>query len=398
MSTTTKHSNLELTILMPCLNEAKTLGKCIAQASGYLERKGISGEVLIADNGSTDGSQSVAEQLGARVIAVSRKGYGAALIAGIESSRGSMIVMGDSDESYDFSQLDPFIVKLTGGFDLVMGNRFKGGIAPGAMPFLHRYLGNPVLSFLGRLFFKTPIGDFHCGLRAFNRQAIRSLNLRCEGMEFASEMIVKASLNRLRITEVPTALSKDGRDRPPHLRTWRDGWRHLRFLLLFTPRWLFLYPGLLLLGLSAVQFALSLARPTSVQGWPIGIHTLLFAAAGLVIGIQTAIFALGAVLARSCARIRLPHHREKLALKFVSGAWLPVAGVVATAIGFSFSVWFAWKWGTSGFGVLNPDEAMRRVIPAVTLMMIGTQCLLASTFFAALRSAFESQRSGIKDE
>ena len=237
---TSSANSLELTILMPCLNEAETLERCIVKATRYLAESGIVGEVVIADNGSTDGSQAIAQRLGARVVDVPVRGYGAALGMGIRSAHGRYIIMGDSDDSYDFSKLNGFVAKLREGFDLVMGNRFLGGIAPGAMPFLHRYLGNPVLTFIGRLFFKCPARDFHCGLRGFSRAAIMGLSLRTTGMEFASEMVVKASLNKLKITEIPTTLDKDGRSRPPHLRTWRDGWRHLRFLLMYSPRWLFL--------------------------------------------------------------------------------------------------------------------------------------------------------------
>ncbi|MGQ3257417.1 MAG: glycosyltransferase family 2 protein, partial [Microbacterium aurantiacum] len=248
--------DLELTILMPCLNEAETLEVCIRKARGFLERSGIEGEVLISDNGSTDGSQELAARLGARVTHAPRRGYGAALINGIETARGRFIIMGDADDSYDFENLQPFVDRLREGADLVMGNRFAGGIAPGAMPPLHKYLGNPVLSGIGQLFFRPNVGDFHCGLRGFNRDRIAALGLQTTGMEFASEMVVKATLARpnYRIEEVPTTLKKDGRSRPPHLRSWHDGWRHLRFLLIFAPRWLFVYPGLVafLLGALAV--------------------------------------------------------------------------------------------------------------------------------------------------
>lgn len=233
----------ELTILMPCLNEAETLARCITKARAFLIRSGIVGEVLIADNGSTDGSQQIAAVQGARVVAVKKKGYGSALLGGIHAARGRYVIMGDSDDSYDFSRLDGFVEKLRDGCQLVMGNRFLGGIEPGAMPALHRYLGNPVLSTIGRLFFRSPCGDFHCGLRGFDRDAVLALDLQSPGMEFASEMVVKATIRELRIAEVPTTLSPDGRSRPPHLKSWRDGWRHLRFLLLFSPRWLFLFPG-----------------------------------------------------------------------------------------------------------------------------------------------------------
>lgn len=375
---------------MPCLNEARTLGNCIERAKTFLSMSGTAGEVLIADNGSTDGSQSIATGLGARVVAVPTRGYGAALIAGIAQARGRYVIMGDSDESYDFSALQPFVNALRGGHELVMGNRFAGGIAPGAMPFLHRYLGNPVLSFIGRLFFKSPVGDFHCGLRGFDREAIRRLGLRCEGMEFASEMIVKASLQGVSITEVPTTLSKDGRDRPPHLRTWRDGWRHLRFLLLFTPRWLFLYPGAILAIVSLIQLVVSQLNPSGLGRWPVGIHTQLFASAGLVLGYQTMLFAMGAMLARSYARLNAPHARERWILRLSSTPLLWIVGTLFSVTGAGLCISLAWQWGSTGFGALSPEEAMRRIIPGVALLLIGTQSLLAMVFFAAMQSAFDS--------
>lgn len=231
---------IELTILMPCLNEAETIGICIDKALSYLARSGIRGEVLIADNGSTDNSRAISSEKNVRIVLVDQRGYGAALRAGIAAALGRYVMMGDADNSYDFAHLDNFVVKLREGYDLVMGNRFRGGILPGAMPLLHRYLGNPFLSFIGRLFFNVEIGDFHCGLRGFHRSRIVELGLHTTGMEFASEMIIAASLRGYAITEVPTTLSKAGRSRRPHLRTWRDGWRHLRFLLIFSPRWLFM--------------------------------------------------------------------------------------------------------------------------------------------------------------
>ena len=238
-------AEIELSIVMPCLNEAETLEQCIRGALDFLEQNGITGEVIVADNGSTDGSQEIGVRARARVVDIEPRGYGSALIGGITAARGRFVIMGDADSSYDFSNLMPFVQKLREGYDLVMGNRFLGGIKPGAMPWPNRYLGNPVLSSLGRLFFRSPIGDFHCGIRGFLRESVLKMDLRTTGMEFASEMVVKASSQKLRVIEVPTTLSPDGRSRPPHLRRWRDGWRHLRFMLLFSPRWLFLYPGIL---------------------------------------------------------------------------------------------------------------------------------------------------------
>jgi glycosyltransferase involved in cell wall biosynthesis len=384
---------IELTILMPCLNEARTLATCITKARCFLARAGVNGEVVIADNGSTDGSQAIAEGAGARVVNVPVRGYGAALIAGINAAQGRFVIMGDSDDSYDFGALDPFVDALRAGNQLVVGNRFRGGIGPGAMPLLHRYLGNPVLSFLGRRFFGGELSDFHCGLRGFDRDAIRGLHLVTPGMEFASEMIVKSLQARLRVCEVPTRLNKDGRDRPPHLNTWRDGWRHLRYLLLYSPRWLFLYPGALLATLGVLQLAASAVWEQGRIPWPLGIHTQLFASAALVLGYQTLLFAMGAVLARHLAGLDAPHPREQWARRMAGSLWLPLGGAVATFAGASVCVGLAVQWGADNFGSLNPEVEMRRIIPAVALVIIGTQSLLASMYFAALRSAFDSIRS-----
>ena len=276
----------EVSVVMPCLNEAETLAVCIQKARACLADNGVSGEIIIADNGSTDGSQSIAEAGGARLVPVEAKGYGSALMGGIAAACGRFVIMADADDSYDFSALMPFIEKLRAGCDFVIGNRFKGGIAPGAMPPLHRYLGNPVLSGLGRLFFLCPAGDLHCGLRGFSRDAFERMKLQTTGMEFASEMVVKATLLGLRIAEVPTTLSPDGRSRPPHLRSWRDGWRHLRFMLLFSPRWLFLYPGLLLMlaGLGVGGWLLPEERQLGET--TLDVHTLAYAALSVLLGFQ----------------------------------------------------------------------------------------------------------------
>lgn len=383
---------LELTILMPCLNEARTLATCITRARHFLSRAGICGEVVIADNGSTDGSQAIATRSGARVVEVPTRGYGAALIAGIEAAQGRFVIMGDSDDSYDFGALDPFVEALRAGHQLVVGNRFRGGIAPGAMPVLHRYLGNPVLSFLGRRFFGGQLGDFHCGLRGFDRGAILKLHLVTPGMEFASEMIVKSLQARLNISEVPTTLNKDGRDRPPHLNTWRDGWRHLRYLLLYSPRWLFLYPGALLATAGLLQLIATQIWEQGQLHWPLGVHTQLFAMAAAVLGYQTLLFAMGAVLARHLAGLDAPHPREQWARRMAGSLLLPVGGVIATLVGGFICVGLAWQWGVSNFGSLNPEVEMRRIIPGVGLAIVGTQSLLASMYFAALRSAFDSAR------
>lgn len=382
---------VELTILMPCLNEAETIASCIRKAFGFLGRTGIAGEVLIADNGSTDGSQAIARALGARVVPISARGYGAALLGGIRAARGRYVIMGDSDDSYDFSRLDGFVEKLRDGWELVMGNRFQGGIAPGAMPKLHRYLGNPVLTATGRILYGSPSGDFHCGLRGFDREAILGLGLDLPGMEFASEMVVKATLRKLRITEVPTTLSKDGRSRPPHLRSWRDGWRHLRFLLLFSPRWLFLYSGAAMLGIGgAVMLALE-AGPLHALGATLDIHTLLYAAVLVVVGYQSMLFW---VFCKTLSMTQgiLPPDPEFLRLQnqltLERGLLFALAllllglalGVVATA-----------GWGLAGFGDLAPEHTMRLAIPSATLILLAVSTASMSFFLSFLRLARRSE-------
>ncbi len=377
-------SAVELTILMPCLNEVRTLPACIRKAAGFLERAGIVGEILIADNGSTDGSQALAAELGARVLDVPRRGYGAALIAGIEGARGRFVIFGDSDDSYDFSRLDAFVAELRKGAQLVMGNRFKGGVEAGAMPPLHRYLGNPVLSFIGRLLFKTPVRDFHCGLRGFDRKVMLELGLHCEGMEFASEMVVKASLRGLTIVEVPTTLQPDGRDRPPHLRSWRDGWRHLRFLLLFSPRWLFLYPGLGLFvaGILGQAWLIPSAQPLGAV--VLDVHTMLYAAGATICGLQVLTFALFAKVFAVEHRI-LPDNRFLQRLRRWMNLELGVlTGLVLMAAGLGVSVHSLLTWGDARFGALDPRVGMRIVIPALTLFMVGVQVLFASMFLGVL--------------
>src|SRR5690554_3865511 len=281
---------IELTIVMPCLNEAETLADCIQKAQRFLKSNDVTGEIIIADNGSTDGSQQIAELHGARLVNIPKKGYGNALKGGIEVASGTYIIMGDADDSYDFEDLMPYVIKLREGHDLVMGNRFKGGIKPGAMPFLHKYLGNPVLSFLGRLFYSIKIGDFHCGLRGFSKEAYHKMDLRTTGMEFASEMIVKSKLNGLKIVEVPTVLHPDGRSRRPHLKTWSDGWRHLRFLMLYSPHWLFLIPSIVIMCIGLVISILLISQPVMVEGIIFDIHTLMYSSGMVLVGFQLLVF------------------------------------------------------------------------------------------------------------
>ena len=376
---------MELTILMPCLNEAATVARCVAKARGFLERAGIAGEVLVADNGSDDGSPALAERAGARVVRVAERGYGAALSAGIAAARGRYVVMGDADESYDFNRLEAFVDKLREGWPLVMGNRFQGGIEPGAMPALHRYLGNPVLSFIGRLFFGAPIGDFHCGLRGFQRDAVISLSLKTQGMEFASEMVVKAALAGWRIAEVPTVLHPDGRGRPPHLRRWRDGWRHLRFLLLFSPRWLFLYPGVLLLALGATLTAVLYFTPLRVLGAGLDIHSMLYASAAALLGMQLCLFALFArVSAQNAGLLPRQPALERLlsTLTLERGLLFGLAVLVAGLVWSGLAVW---EWRAAGFGPLDPRVVMRDTIPATALLVGGMELMLASFLLSVLR-------------
>ena len=376
---------MELTILMPCLDEAATVARCVQKARGFLERGAIAGEVLIADNGSTDGSVALAQSAGARVVAVAQRGYGAALRAGIDAARGKYVIMGDADDSYDFAHLEPFVDKLREGFPLVMGNRFQGGIRDGAMPLLHRYLGNPVLSFVGRLLFGAKIGDFHCGLRGFDRACVASLALRTPGMEFASELVVKAALAGWRIAEVPTTLSPDGRGRPSHLRSWRDGWRHLRFLLLFSPRWLFLYPGLVLLAAGTILTSALYFSPLRIAGAGLDVHTMLYASAAALLGMQLCLFSLFARLSAQNAGL-LPHHAGLDRLLEVVTLERGLALGLGTAFaGFAWSAAAFWQWREAGFGALDPRVVMRDTIPAAALMVAGMELSLASFLLSVLR-------------
>jgi hypothetical protein len=369
--------DVELTILMPCLNEAETLAVCINKANAYLARSGVRGEVLIADNGSTDGSQEIARSLGARVVEVPRRGYGAALWAGIQDARGRYTIFGDSDDSYDFSNLDAFVERLRTGVDVVMGNRFQGGIKAGAMPFLHKYLGNPVLSFLGRLFFNIPVGDFHCGLRGFNTERIRELELNTTGMEFASEFVVRAAMEGYSIEEVPTILSPDGRSRPPHLRTWRDGWRHLRFLLLYSPKWLFFYPGLLLLvaGLtgSALLFAGPLQVTSSVQ---LGIHSFLVSGVGVLVGLQ--FITLAVFAKRYGTRHGFIPRSDRFGdvLDALTLERVLIAGGLLIAGGVFGVVHAVQQWAALDFGAITYPQMLRQLILSLVAVAGGFQLAL----------------------
>ena len=375
----------ELTILMPCLDEAATVAGCVGEARAFLERSRIDGEVLVADNGSSDGSAELAAAAGARVIGVAQRGYGAALRAGLAAARGRYVIMGDADASYDFGRLEAFVEKLRAGYLLVMGNRFAGGILPGAMPALHRYLGNPLLSFVGRLFFRTRVGDFHCGLRGFDRDAALTLGLSSPGMEFASELVVKAALAGWRIAEVPTTLAPDGRGRAAHLRSWRDGWRHLRLLLLFSPRWLFLYPGVALLAVGLAMTATLYFSPLHIRGAGLDIHSMLYAAAAALLGLQLCLFALFARVAAQSVGL-LP--RQPLLERLLGALTLErglLAGVAITLLGLVWSASAFLAWREAGFGALDPRVVMRDTIPASTLMVGGMELVLASFLLSVLR-------------
>ncbi|HEX7160900.1 MAG TPA: glycosyltransferase family 2 protein [Trebonia sp.] len=375
---------MELTVVMPCLNEAETVATCVHKAVTFIADNGIDGEVVVADNGSTDGSRELAAGAGARVVPIPERGYGNALMGGILAARGEYVIMGDADDSYDFTNLMPFVTELRKGYDLVMGNRFKGGIAPGAMPPLHKYLGNPVLSFIGRLFFRSAIGDFHCGLRGFRRDSAIALGLQATGMEFASEMVVKATLAKQKITEVPTPLAKDGRSRKPHLRSFRDGWRHLRFLLMFSPRWLFFYPGLVLLVLGLGFGAAVAAGPLNIGGINFDVNTLVACGAAVDIGFQAMLFWLFTRVYAGSEGF-LPTEPKvqtllgKLSLErgLLAGAAVGVAGLV----GLIFSLTY---WQSHGFGHLNYEHALRLMVPSVTALVLSCQIILGTFFLSIL--------------
>lgn len=377
-------SPIELSIVMPCLNEAETLEKCIVKAKAYLARADIIGEVVIGDNGSTDGSQDIARRCGARVIDIPRRGYGAALMGAIQESRGKYVIMGDSDDSYDFSNLDLFVAKLRDGNDLVMGNRFAGGIAPGAMPFLHKYLGNPVLSFIGRLFFKSDIRDFHCGLRGFRQDIVSLLGLQTTGMEFASELVVKATLFKLKIAQVPTTLAPDGRSRPPHLRTWRDGWRHLRFLLIYSPRWLYTIPGVTLMLFGLVVGALVAHGPKHAFGVTLDTNTLLYAGTAIIIGFQAIVFG---VLTRVYGMQTGFLPKKAYLERFLQQGMLEkglVVGILLFVLGVAGSIYAILEWRDSSFGLLVYPQILRVVIPSAVAIIVGFQVVLAAFFLSVL--------------
>jgi glycosyltransferase involved in cell wall biosynthesis len=381
-------SDLTVTILMPCLNEAETLAFCVRQAVAALRDNNIAGEVLIADNGSTDGSQKIAVDEGARVVDVPIRGYGAALMHGIEAARGKYVLMADADASYDFGHLPRFLSKLNEGYDLVMGNRFKGEIKPGAMPPLHRYLGNPVLSFIGRLFFAIPVGDFHCGIRAMRRDAIVGLNLQTTGMEYASEMVVRSSLAGLRIAEVPTTLSPDGRTRAPHLRTWRDGWRHLRFLLLYSPRWLFFFPGIIAFVAGTILSLWLIRGPqtldTPIGHWTFDVDTLTYALFLVIIGAHISVFAVSARVFGSIEGFLPIEPRYEKLFEYVTLETGLIFGCVLLLIGGGLLGYAIHLWHATGFGNLSPQHMLRLTLPSATCLMLGVEAIFGSFFLSLL--------------
>jgi glycosyltransferase involved in cell wall biosynthesis len=377
-------SPIELSVVMPCLNESLTLGTCIKKAQDTIHKLGIRGEVVVADNGSTDGSQELAESMGARVVPIKERGYGSALRGGIAAARGKFVIMGDSDDSYDFTQLGDFLEKLNDGYDLVMGNRFQGGIRPGAMPFLHQYLGNPVLSWLGRLFFGCPVGDFQCGLRGFRKEAIDMLELQTPGMEFSTEMVVRATLFKLRILEIPTTLSPDGRDRAPHLRTWRDGWRYLRFLLLYSPRWLFLYPGIVLLLVGLCIGAWLMPGPRIIGTTTFDYHTLLFGAMAVLIGFQSMNFAVFTKAFAISERLLPEDPRMDRVFRFATLEGGLILGVVLILAGAGTWIFGLEFWRNHHFGPLDPEKTLRIVIPGFVALTLGTEIVLSSFFVSVL--------------
>ena len=375
---------LELSVVMPCLNERETVGVCVRKALASLNEAGIRGEVIVGDNGSSDGSIEIAQSEGARVVYVADKGYGNALKGGILAARGEYVLMADSDDSYDFGHIMRFLKQLRAGSDLVMGNRFRGGIAKRAMPPLHRYLGNPVLTAIGRLFFSSPCDDFHCGMRAFRKDSFLRMDIRSTGMEFASEMVVKASLLRMKVSEVPTTLSPDGRSHPPHLRTWRDGWRHLRFLLMYSPRWLFLYPGTLLILLGLGVCVWLLPGPRVFHGVEFDVHTLLYAFVSVLLGFQliafavfTKVFAISEGLLPEDPRFSRLFDYITLETGLASGVLLMAAGIAGSILAVS-------GWAKSSFGDLDPVHILRIVMPAVFSLTLGVQIVCCSFFLSIL--------------
>jgi glycosyltransferase involved in cell wall biosynthesis len=380
----TDGQRVELSVVMPCLNERETVGVCVRKAMTALTEAGITGEVIVADNGSTDGSVELAQAAGARVVNIEEKGYGSALKGGILASRGEYVLMADSDDSYDFSHAPRFVKQLRAGSDLVMGNRFQGGISDRAMPFLHRYLGNPVLSGIGRLFFGSPCGDFHCGMRGFRRDSFLQMDIRSTGMEFASEMVVKATLMQMKVSEVPTTLNPDGRNRPPHLRTWRDGWRHLRFLLMYSPRWLFLYPGAVLMLLGLAGCVVLLPGKRVFHGVGFDVHTLLYAFVAVLLGFQLIAFATFTKVFAITEGLLPEDPRLNRIFRWVTLETGLLVGGLLILLGVGGSIFAVSGWARESFGALDIERTLRIVLPSVFALTMGVQITFSSFFLSIL--------------
>lgn len=374
----------ELSVVLPCLDEAATIGVCIEQIRKTLLANNISGEIIVADNGSADRSRDIAEALGASVVPVANRGYGSALMGGIAAARGKYIVMGDADGSYDFSQIPLFLDKLRSGYELVMGNRFQGGIEPGAMSPLHHYFGNPVLTGIGRLLFKAPCHDFHCGLRGFTRTAYDRMHLRTTGMEFASEMVVKASLFKLPVCEVPTTLSPDGRHRRSHLRSWHDGWRHLRFLLLYSPRWLFFYPGVALLLLGGATGLWLLISPSRVGPIQLDAHALLYATLAILAGFQTVLFAFFTKVFGVTEGLLPEDPRLTRAFRILNLEKGLLIGSTLLAVGVGTAAYPLYVWNRTGFDAMDPVALVRLLAAVIILVTLGVETICASFFLSIL--------------
>ena len=378
---------VELTILMPCLNEAETLARCVEKAKAGIANAKVRGEILVADNGSTDGSQAIAEKSGARVVAIRERGYGSALIGGTRAAAGKWILMGDADDSYDFSQADRFVKKFQEGYDLVMGCRLPSGggtILPGAMPWKNRWIGNPILTSIGRLFFRCPAHDFHCGLRGYTREAFEAMDLQTTGMEFASEMVIKSTLRKIKMTEVPVTLSKDGRSRPPHLKPWRDGWRHLRFMLLFSPRWLFLIPGVVVFLVGALVSLALAVQDIQIGAVTLNVGTLAVSCMMAIVGFQLVAFAFFAKVFAIAEGLLPEDPKLTKVLKFFTLEKALVLGVAVCLGGLILLGRAMWMWGKVNFGELSMETNLRHLIPAAALVVLGIQGIFSSFFMSAL--------------
>lgn len=374
----------ELSVVLPCLDEELTLPGCIQQIQRTVGDQGIAAEIIVADNGSRDGSRAIAESHGVQVVSVGARGYGNALMGGIAAARGRYVIIGDADGSYDFGDIPRFLERLRAGADLVMGNRFQGGIEKGAMPFLHRNLGNPALSFLGRLLFHAPCGDFHCGLRGFSMEAYRRMDLQTTGMEFASEMVVKASLFKMKIAEVPTTLSPDGRNRPPHLRRWRDGWRHLRFLMMYSPRWSFLYPGLALMLIGTMVALWLLPGPRQVGRVVIDIHTLLYAVMSILIGFQAVLFSVFTKVFAVTEKLMPEDQRLNWLFRYFRLETGLAVGGLLTAAGLGLGIYSLFLWDVHQFGSMDPTRLVRVVACTIVLVTLGIEICFSSFFLSIL--------------